>query len=1311
MSDSGGILVVDARIRRSGRADATHRRIATLGSDEQRLKPYVPRLVVEWARDAPEDRHRRVEGSLAFVDISGFTSMTERLARKGKVGAEEVNDVLDVCFTNLLSVAYDFDGGVIKWGGDAVLLLFTGEDHAPRACRAAVGMRDALRRLRRFQTSAGNVALRMSVGIHSGAFDFFLIGGSHRELIITGPAASRTVAMESTATAGEIAISSATAALLPANAVGKPKGEALLLRREPDADVVRAGPVSVADDEIAPFVPIDTRTHLLTGGGDTEHRRITVAFIQYKGTDAPLDAGRYDEAADALERLILTVQDAAEAHGVSFHDTDIDADGGKVLLVAGAPRASGNDEERMLRAVRRIVEAGTDLPIRIGVNAGGVFVGDFGPPYRRSYAMKGDAVNLAARIMGKADVGQILATDDVLSRSGTKFDARPMTPFMVKGKKRPIQAYDIGPIVASERPKAEKSAPLIGRERELALLREALETSRTTHGRVVDLVAEPGMGKSRLLEELERSSEDAPVLRVICDPYEASTPYHPFRALLRDALGIPQDLGSHEGGEILIQAAMRLAPEIQPWLPLIAVPFDVDVPPSLESEQLELEFKKARLEDATATLLRAALPGPALLIFEDVHWMDESSSDLLGRLVSQVDDTRWLICDTRRDESSGFAPQRGPSTTLIELPPLSPTDAAELAAMSGDAEMLDPHALSVLAERSGGNPLFLRELVAASQNIDVGEVLPDSVEALLAARIDRLTAPDRALLRSASVLGASFSIDLLEQTLDDRTASIRDPATWTRLAEYIVASDDELRFRHALIRDAAYEGLPYRRRRELHEKVGATLERSSGDVEDLSELLSMHFFHAHDFDKAWTYCRLAGDRARSKFANVEAADFYRRAIQSARSLGTVPEIDVADVFRSLGDVSDRAGRYDEAARAYASARSLVAGDALAEAHLLLKEGVIRDRSGRYSLALGWYRRGLTKLDGIDGDPRAEAARAQLAVWYAAARRQQGRLKEAIKWCLIAIDHARAGDDKDALAHAYRLLDWVYTELGHPERVDYRGLALPLYEELGDLGGQADILNQLGMDAYFEGRWTEAIDLYRRVEEASEKIGDAVTAAHGTNNIAEILSDQGRLEEAEPLFQRAFRVWRASRFSLGIPFAMSNLGRLAARAGRFEEAHARLSEAAAGFRAIGAEGQALEAEARIAEAMLLEGRHAEALESATSTLQRANALKGLVILRAMLHRLRGWALIASERLAEARVALEESLRLARSVDADFEIAQTLLALARVEEDSEHAVRDQHEKEAHAILDKLGVATPQAVVPDRGGVVLGESNSRA
>ncbi|MFL5738163.1 MAG: adenylate/guanylate cyclase domain-containing protein, partial [Actinomycetota bacterium] len=168
------------------------------------LRPYVPRMLIQWISEEPECTCREIEGSVVFVDISGFTKLSERLSKKGKVGAEELTDVLGACFARLLAIAYGNGGSLLKFGGDALLLLFTGDEHPVKACRAAVGMRRTLREIGRLESLGVKANLRMSVGVHSGTFSFFLVGDSHRELIVTGPAATETVTMEGTAVAGEI---------------------------------------------------------------------------------------------------------------------------------------------------------------------------------------------------------------------------------------------------------------------------------------------------------------------------------------------------------------------------------------------------------------------------------------------------------------------------------------------------------------------------------------------------------------------------------------------------------------------------------------------------------------------------------------------------------------------------------------------------------------------------------------------------------------------------------------------------------------------------------------------------------------------------------------------------------------------------------------------------------------------------------------------------------------------------------------------------------------------------------------------------
>ena len=188
------------------------------------LVPFVPRLTLEWLRDEPEAIWREVDGTIAFIDISGFTAMSERLSSLGKAGAEEVTEVMNATFAALLGVAYAQGGGLLKFGGDALLLLYDGEEHAARAARAAFEMRRTLRAIGRPRTSAGAVQLKMHAGLHSGRFQFFLVGEGHRELLVAGPAATQTVEMEATSEAGEILVSRETAGALGEDSLGEEQG-------------------------------------------------------------------------------------------------------------------------------------------------------------------------------------------------------------------------------------------------------------------------------------------------------------------------------------------------------------------------------------------------------------------------------------------------------------------------------------------------------------------------------------------------------------------------------------------------------------------------------------------------------------------------------------------------------------------------------------------------------------------------------------------------------------------------------------------------------------------------------------------------------------------------------------------------------------------------------------------------------------------------------------------------------------------------------------------------------------------------------
>ena len=1209
----------------------------------ERLRPYVPRLAIDWLRVHPADEFEEIEATVAFVDVSGFTALTERLAAHGKIGAEEVSDLIGGCFAELLEIGYEYGAELLKWGGDAALVLFREPDSAIRACRAAWLMTRAMERVGRVRTSMGRVTLGISVGVHRGRFSFYLVGDHHRELVITGPAASATARMEGIAEAGEVVVSPSTAAQLPPDCRGPVKGAGVLLAGAPDAEPApaRSAP-DVTGVDVARLLPPPTRAHLLGHGEQAEHRHAAVAFIEFSGVDALTEAEGPEAVTPFLRTIVQRAQLVAADTEVTFHGTDIGPDGGKILLLGGIPVIRGNDEERVLRAAQSIVAGGGGrLSIRAGVNAGRVFMHETGSTYRRIHSFSGDAVNLAARVMGKAEPGQVLATAAVVDRTTVALDARPLAPFAVKGKQEPVRAFAVlavGTTRSDPAGRGDGDTPaLLGRQQEMALLLEAAEAAAAGSGRVIDIVADPGMGKSRLVAEAAGRWE-LRTYRLACEEYGRSTPYLPFRWLLRSALGLDEDTAPQDVASRLQTTVADRVPELLPWLPLLGDVLDVSVPATTEVEALDPRFLRRRLEESLTGLLTTLLPAPAAFVFEDAHEMDEASADLLGRLPRVVVDRPWLVIVARRP--AGTSPL-SPDMPGVELLPLAPLDsesaAGLLAASAPDLAMAGRDRIALL-ERAAGNPLFLRELALAMGQAQSIDDIPTALEQLLAAQVDRLVPADRQVLRAAAVLGVRFDRGTLGELLDDPDYDVA--GLWDRLASYLDdEGDGRMRFTNAVARDAAYEGLSFRRRRDLHARAMDAVERRATDPDDQADLLSLHALHAERFAAAWRFARLAAERAAAIYANADAAIFYRRALDAARRLRPADRRDLPVVAESLGDVAELAGQYDLAHDAYARARR-ERSDGVDRARLLRKTGVVHERLGCYPQALRCYTRGRVLV--ANGGHGAGSEAAELAIAYAGVRFREGRYRDCIAWATKAEAEADGSAYRSGLAHALYLQDMALFDLSEPSGSQGRR-ALAIFEDLGDLVGQGNVLNNMGIDAYYQGRWDQALEYYDRSRIVRQKAGDIVGVATQENNIAEILSDQGHYDDATRLFQSAREEWRAADYRVGVALATSNLGRLAMRSGEFESGARLLGDALERFGAIGSTVYVAETEARLAEGLLLAGTAADlsvADRAVADLSDKLSTLDGAELLRSAVLRLAGLVRARAGDLGQALAILDD-----------------------------------------------------------------------
>ncbi len=524
----------------------------------------------------------------------------------------------------------------------------------------------------------------------------------------------------------------------------------------------------------------------------------------------------------------------------------------------------------------------------------------------------------------------------------------------------------------------------------MSLGRRAADTG---NGASVVVTGEAGIGKSRLFDEVIDAT-GLPSVWVEAEAFQSTTPYAAVRSVLRPLLGIRRRRRTSPRSSTGCGHWRSSPTRRSVCLPLAGLALGVELASTPEVEEISPNFLRDALHREVLALLAATQPSPLIVVFDDAHLADDASLDLLAALVAFTHQHPWLLCIGHRDD---WCPA---GAELMALAPLTDADAAQLTdSLVGD--VLSAYDRRALEDRGGGNPLFLSELARTARESGSAEDLPESIESLLMARIDQLAVPDRMLLRDASVLGTKFDPAFLASVLDD--ASIAAPERWVPLEAFVEPDEGaELRFVHALACEAAYEGLPFRRRRTVHGRIGMELEAHPQSAERHAGPMAMHFAAAGDHERGWRYGVLAGDQAKAAFANGDAAVSYARALREAAALPHVDPAAVAAVEERFGDVCDMEGRFDDAATAYRRARRRVGSTRLTR-----KIGLMHEHLGDYERAIKAQQRAIDELrHATESDEIVE--RAYALATYAGIRHRQGRLNEALEYGVKAADRSAAG---------------------------------------------------------------------------------------------------------------------------------------------------------------------------------------------------------------------------------------------------------------------------------------------------------------
>lgn len=1242
---------------------------------DARLAVFGSRLAHRWPDDAP---WQVMDGTLGFFDVSGYTRLTERLARLGAEGAEAITEIADMLFVGLISAARAQGGDVLQFSGDAILVHFTGDGHPVRAAYAAEAMQRFIREHGSIASEIGRVRLRMSVGMHAGPATFARLGVDQHVVLALGEHISRALAAEKEAEATQILVTPETAALLPESWWrATDSGMARLTRVPRDAghDEDRDGTV---DPKVArAWVPAPVRDLLAAGAIPGEHRQLSLAFIGVRDLDTRLVRDGADATVSRLQALTAEVERAQREYGLLWAGADALPGGADFVLVAGAPVAHEDDEDRLLVACREILDAGLDLDVAVGVNRGRNFTGDVGHPRRRTYSISGDATNLAARIMAHATPGQLLVHAPLLDRVRGRVRTEPCAPFTAKGKSAPVETVDLLEIRSAADVAEARTTPIVGRTEERATIDAALGS-----GRVVEVAGPAGIGKTRLVDEVV-AARTTPVVRVTGEPYAQHRPLAAARKILRRALAIDEDAGPPAAADALGARLDASAPSLRPWLPLLADVLGATIAPTPEVDDLAPEFVAERRDEVVVDLLAATLEPGTVFVLDSFGGFDDASRSIARRLARQVEiGAPFGLVVIHRGECDLDEVER----VRLDLEPLDADSARRLVIDLTEDAPIGEHVIERVLELGGGNPFFLRGLAGAAQ---AGGALPETVERVVAAGIDAIPTRPRLLLREAAVLGRRVDLGFLAEVTGEPAAARAD--AWVGTEEFVTHTDGTVVFREPAFREIAYEGLAMSRRRALH---AATAQRLAADPDPDAALLALHASAGRDWNLAWTWTRRALREAVARSAPVDGYALALDAMAAADRLDAADPDDVASVCEEAGDLAYRIGERAAAQRWFARVQRMTSDPSIERARILRKRGEVTARSGDLSQSLRWYRRAISTCEGLPASTARESEEVEAHLAYASTLHHQDRNRAALEVSLRVLDRAeRVGGDREVQALVQVATMTAFLE--DPDGAPYAARAQAAAELTGDdfrLGCLALNLGVASMDA---NRPTVALDRFRDAAAAFERCGDADGAALAIHNRGECLAGLGRYEEAVADFSDARRRFRAIGGRDGVLLAMSGLGRAAAWRGDTVAAVALLGEVLEGFGALGHASWAVDTELRIVEAHLLAGGDDAARAALDQVAPRVADLERDGVLPIWLARLDAAVAARSGDPDAARATLRTAIGAAAASGLAIEevaAIDALLALGAVAPDEAAALKARRT----ALAGAIGVVRSLAVV---------------
>jgi len=1135
-------------------------------------------------------KHGRFDAHTMFIDIVGFTRLTSRLLAKGNIGAEELSLVLNMIFEPLVDTVYANGGFIPYYAGDAFLAIFPFSDEI----QVERFILTALEVQKKFKESDAhhNEKIEIKIGISSGNLEWGIVGKELHAYYFNGFPISKCVYAQSLAVGGEIIMDQKLLDVYPSvnyKQLEKPGFVKLLPHTDAQGNASCSSEITESKLHLNKFLPKQILDPNLPG----EFRTVVSVFIAFKGSFNHQDI-------DAFSSLVLELVKNFSGY---FKEIDYSDKGAVILVLFGAPVSYENNTERALEFIFQLNESVKNLDtdnqiqFKVGATNGMCFTGMIGGHAKKQYAALGNKVNIASRLMGHADWGEVLVDEEI--QKNRLFTFHKKGEIQYKGVVEKIPTY----ILAGRSNEVDLfEGEFIGRSEEVAKISQFVQTftENLESGGAINIFGEAGVGKSRLLFEVGKElTKIKKVNWAICQADQIlRKPFNPLIYFLRNIFKQNSTASKSKNLKYFkkeLKAILRrvknenIHKELVRTKSILAGLLGLRIKNSL---WLELDAK-GRFDNSISSIsnlfIAIAEETPLVVEIEDGHWFDESTISFLRKFIYHVREQPIVLILTARYLDNGskpkyLTPELAKEAALeyveIDLNLLS-EEAIKNYAESKLKGKISEDFFELLKRTTNGNPFYLEQMLEYFEESklikkveelwvvkDMNIKLSNSINAVLMARVDRLSELVKETVKAAAVIGREFDVPVLQEVMKSNDIFAKEQKNESvNLIKHIETAEkvqiwkaiNELKyiFKHSLLRETVYEMQLNSRLKELHGLIGNAIEiLYQKEIESKYADLAFHFDQSDNPKKALLYIKKAADSAKRNYQTNTALRFYEKAL-GYMDKKKKPNA-YAKILLKQAEVLELIGQWDKSIAALSEAGSIVS-----QSENMLLLAMIKNEHGKILNLKGEYKESYEELEvamnmfaGLQDDIGLFKTYGNLGDLYF----RQGEYEHAKEYFLKSIALASEFKKSSTVTQIVSNLGLTYMNQSEYEKgIKCQEEQLIVCQEIGDRNGMAILLTNIGIVYSEMGDAEKAMDYFEKGLALSQELGNKQMVAIAIGSIGSIQEAAGAYDKALDNFNMDLQLCKELGDKRGIAIVHGLLGELLIAKGKFADAKFHLDE--------------------------------------------------------------------------------------------------------------------------------------------------------